>query len=68
MKKLFLIVATLFLISPLAAAQTSKNLADDKPAPTVNPKMTEHSKKMVQQVYKVTDNVYSAVGFGGATL
>ncbi len=49
-----------------ARAQESKNLADDKPSPTVNPRMTEHSKKMVQQVYKVTDNVYSAVGFGGA--
>ena len=49
-----------------ALAQTGKNLADDKPAPTVNPRMTEHSKKMTQQVYKVTDNVYSAVGFGGA--
>lgn len=49
-------------------AQTGKNLADDKPAPTVNPRMTEHSKKMAQQVYKVTDNVYCAVGFGLANV
>lgn len=49
-----------------ALAQTGKNLADDKPAPTVNPRMTEHSKKMAQQVYKVTDNVYCAVGFAAA--
>ncbi len=65
MKILFLSVATLLLISPLALAQT-KNLADDKPAPTVNPRMTEHSKKMAQQVYKVADNVYCAVGFAAA--
>ncbi len=50
----------------IVPAQATKNLADDKPAPTVHPRMTEHSRKMVQQVYKVTDNVYSAVGFGGA--
>jgi alkyl sulfatase BDS1-like metallo-beta-lactamase superfamily hydrolase len=47
-----------------ALAQTGKNLADDKPAPTVHPRMTEHSRKMAQQVYKIADNVYSAVGFG----
>ena len=66
MKPLFLIAFALFLASSSAFAQPGKNLADDKPAPTVNPRMTEHSRKMVQQVYKVTDNVYSAVGFGGA--
>jgi alkyl sulfatase BDS1-like metallo-beta-lactamase superfamily hydrolase len=47
-----------------ALAQTTKNLADDKPSPTVNPRLTEHSKKMVQRVYQVAGNVYSAVGFG----
>jgi len=47
-----------------ALAQPGKNLADDKPAPTVHPRMTEHSRKMAQQVYKIADNVYSAVGFG----
>lgn len=67
MKKLSLLVAMLLLSSPLISGQT-KNLADDKPSPTVNPRMTEHSKKMVQQVYKVADNVYSAVGFGLANV
>lgn len=68
MKRFFLFVAMLILASPVAFAQTGKNLADDKPAPSVNPRMTEHSKKMAQQVYKVTDNVYSAVGFGLANV
>lgn len=52
----------------ISLAQTGKNLADDKSAPTVNPRMTEHSRKMTQQVYKVTDNVYCAVGFGLANV
>jgi alkyl sulfatase BDS1-like metallo-beta-lactamase superfamily hydrolase len=68
MKRFRFFVAILILVSPVALAQTGKNLADDKPAPTVNPRMTEHSKKMAQQVYKVTDNVYSAVGFGLANV
>lgn len=41
-----------------------KNLAYDQPAPTIAPRLTEHSRIMEQRVYKVTDNVYSAVGFG----
>ena len=68
MKPLFLIAFALALVSPSVFAQTGKNLADDKPAPTVNPRMTEHSRKMAQQVYQVTDNVYSAVGFGLANV
>ncbi len=40
------------------------NLAYDKPAPTIHPALTEHSKKMVQKVYKVVDNYYLALGFG----
>ncbi|MGH9841015.1 MAG: alkyl/aryl-sulfatase [Blastocatellia bacterium] len=47
-----------------ALAQEEKNLAHDKPDPKVAARLTEHSKKMAQRVYKVTDNVYSAVGFG----
>lgn len=54
------------LVTGRAVAQERKNLADERPAPTVNPRLTEHSRKMAQQVYRVTDNVYSAVGFGGA--
>src|SRR6185295_7308160 len=34
-----------------------------KPAPTVPARLTEQSSKMEQRVYKVTDNIYSAVGF-----
>ncbi len=44
----------------------SKNLADDQPSPKIHPRLTEHSRKMEQRVYKVTDNVYNAVGFGVA--
>ncbi|MFN0108017.1 MAG: alkyl/aryl-sulfatase [Blastocatellia bacterium] len=62
------LIAALLLLPSFAIAQTGKNLADDKPAPTVNPRMTEHSRKMAQQVYKVSDNVYSAVGFGLANV
>ncbi|MBK9706104.1 MAG: MBL fold metallo-hydrolase [Acidobacteria bacterium] len=45
-------------------AQTPRNIAYDQEAPTVAPRLTEHSRKMEQRVYKVADNVYSAVGFG----
>lgn len=48
---------------PTANAQEKKNLAYDKPAPTVPARLIEQSKKMEQRVYKVTDNVYSAVGY-----
>ncbi len=48
------------------SAQT--NLAEDNPSPKINPRLTEHSRKMEQRVYKVTDNVYSAVGFGMANV
>lgn len=57
------LVATVFGIESPSFAQERKNLADDKPAPTIPVRMTEHSKKMEQRVYKVADNVYSAVGF-----
>jgi alkyl sulfatase BDS1-like metallo-beta-lactamase superfamily hydrolase len=48
---------------PIALSQENKNLAYDKPAPTVPARLTEQSRKMEQRVYKVTENVYSAVGF-----
>ncbi|MFN0087556.1 MAG: alkyl/aryl-sulfatase [Blastocatellia bacterium] len=51
--------------SPIVArAQAEKNLAEEKPAPTIAPRLTEHSRKMTQRVYKAAGNVYSAVGFG----
>ena len=58
-----LLVATaLSLVTP-SFAQEHKNLAYDKPAPTIPARMTGHSKKMEQPVYKIADNVYSAVGY-----
>ncbi len=41
---------------------SGENIAYDKPAPTVHPKLTEHSQKMVPGVYQVADNVYLAYG------
>jgi alkyl sulfatase BDS1-like metallo-beta-lactamase superfamily hydrolase len=60
-----LLTLLLFALAPCAGfAQSDKNLAEDKPAPTIHPRLTEHSRKMVQRVYQVTDNVYCAVGYG----
>ncbi len=42
---------------------SGENLAYDKPAPTIHPKLTEHSQKMVPGVYQVADNVYLAYGY-----
>ncbi len=63
-RSLSLLCALLFAAAPGVSGQTEKNLAEEKPAPTVAPRLTEHSRKMVQRVYKVAENVYSAVGFG----
>ncbi len=37
-------------------------------APSVNPELAEHSKLFEQKIYRVSDNVYSAVGWGLANL
>ncbi len=42
---------------------SGKNIAYDKPSPTVHPKLTEHSQKMVPGVYQVADRVYLAYGY-----
>ena len=42
---------------------SGENLAYDKPAPTIHPRLTEHSQKMVPGVYKVAENVYLAYGY-----
>ena len=42
---------------------SGENLAYDKPAPTIHPKLTEHSQKMVPGVYKVAENVYLTCGY-----
>jgi alkyl sulfatase BDS1-like metallo-beta-lactamase superfamily hydrolase len=57
------LVATVIGVAPPSFAQDQKNLAYDKSAPTIPPRLTEHSKKMEQRVYKIADNVYSAVGY-----
>ncbi|MBU2551112.1 MAG: MBL fold metallo-hydrolase [Proteobacteria bacterium] len=40
------------------------NRAYDRPAATVHPRLTEHSKKMEQKVYRVAEGYYLAVGYG----
>ncbi len=42
---------------------SGQNIAYDKPAKTVHPKLTEHSQKMVPGVYQVADSVYLAYGY-----
>lgn len=62
-RKLCVLTFLTLLWLPAVWAQ-SKNIADDQPNPKIHPRLTEHSRKMEQRVYKVTNNVYSAVGFG----
>src|SRR5258707_3718159 len=57
------LIAIVVGIAPATLAKERKNLAYEQPAPTIASKLTEHSKKMEQRVYKIADNVYSAVGF-----
>lgn len=40
------------------------NRAYDLSADTIHPDLTEHSKKMEQKIYRVTDDYYLAVGYG----
>ena len=42
---------------------SGENIAYDKPARTVHPKLTEHSQKMLPGVYQVADSVYLAYGY-----
>ncbi len=42
---------------------SGQNMAYDKPAATVHPKLTQHSQKMVPGVYRVADSVYLAYGY-----
>lgn len=42
---------------------SGENLAYDKPAPTIHPKLTEHSQKMVPGVYQVAEKVFLAYGY-----
>jgi len=42
---------------------SGQNIAYDKPANTVHPKLTQHSQKMVPGIYQVANNVYLAYGY-----
>jgi|GEM_PF-2966677 len=57
------LVATAIGVVPPSFSQDRKNLAYEKDAQTIPARMTDHSRKMEQRVYKIADNVYSAVGF-----
>src|SRR6266404_7569889 len=58
-----LVILTATVVGDLSNAQERKNLAYEQAAPTIPARLTEHSKKMEQRVYKIAHNVYSAVGF-----
>jgi alkyl sulfatase BDS1-like metallo-beta-lactamase superfamily hydrolase len=47
---------------------SGKNLAYDRAAATIDPRLTEHSGKMAQAIYQTAGNVYSAVGYGLANM
>lgn len=51
-----------------AIGGSGKNLAYDKPSPTIEPGLTEHSRKMEQRIYQTAGNVYCAVGYGIADM
>ena len=51
-----------------AVAGSGTNLAFDRDAPTVDPRLTEHSRKMAQHIYRSADRVYCAVGYGLANM
>ncbi|OAJ59825.1 hypothetical protein A6V36_26000 [Paraburkholderia ginsengiterrae] len=44
------------------------NLAYAIAAPTVPPKLTEHSRRMAQRIYRVAERVYCAVGYALANI
>jgi alkyl sulfatase BDS1-like metallo-beta-lactamase superfamily hydrolase len=51
-----------------AVAGSGRNLAYDQSAATIDPRLTEHSKKMAQHIYRTAGNVYCAVGYGLANM
>ncbi|MFN0118888.1 MAG: alkyl/aryl-sulfatase [Blastocatellia bacterium] len=63
-----LTLACLLIAVTSATRAQEKNLADDQPDPKIDASLTAHSRKMTQRVYKVTDNVYHAVGFAVANV
>jgi alkyl sulfatase BDS1-like metallo-beta-lactamase superfamily hydrolase len=51
-----------------AVAGSGENLAYDRDAPTIDPRLTAHSRKMAQHIYRAADRVYCAVGYGIANM
>jgi alkyl sulfatase BDS1-like metallo-beta-lactamase superfamily hydrolase len=48
--------------------ESGRNLAWTEPAPTIDPRLTEHSRGMAESIYRTADHVYTAVGFGIANM
>jgi alkyl sulfatase BDS1-like metallo-beta-lactamase superfamily hydrolase len=44
------------------------NLAFTVSSPTVPPRLTEHSRRMAQRIYRVAERVYCAVGYAAANI
>lgn len=51
-----------------AVYETGENLAWTEAAPTIDPRLIEHSKRMSQRIYRTAGNVYCAVGWGLANM
>ena len=56
-------LAALLLTAVCPALALAENLAYDRPADTVHPKLTLHSQTMDQRLEKVSDGVYKAIGY-----
>lgn len=48
--------------------ETGRNLAWTEPAPTIDPRLVEHSLGMAERIYRTAGNVYTAVGWGIANM
>jgi len=51
-----------------AVRESGTNLAYDQPVPSIDPRLTEHSRRMAQRIYQTAGNVYCAVGYGLANM
>lgn len=61
-----LATAALAFLSSATLAAAPANLAYDKPAATIDPRLTALSQAMQPKIYKMSSRVYVAVGFGDA--
>jgi alkyl sulfatase BDS1-like metallo-beta-lactamase superfamily hydrolase len=48
--------------------ESGRNLAWTEPAPTIDPRLSEHSRGMAERIYRTAGNVYTAVGWGIANM